>query len=355
MDTSAAGGFLPARAVGDERERSRQRSDSLFSRSNDAKGKGGSGEARTRMPASALTLTRPQTSGQTPPPSAFMYKNPNGGPPVPPFSPPSPSITTLRDPGKAKLSLTVADRARMNALAEKKAEVNTRSLSLHLRVRVVEIIGCSEVMWDWVREYQTRELEKERLLKEKLALPPKNIGVGGGRVAGFHSRAQNRAARDRADGGQLALKTSRQPLAPALKTSEELKPLASKTSREPPSLTTKASKEPVSPATKTSGKQPASPAKPVWRAGGGRSSYNRQPAQNRKRANSSGVGDHSSLRTRGSIGEAKSKGAPSVYSVTSSRSGKTDGSRDRIEKGVRQELLHMTRARFDELLLWFQL
>ena len=328
-----------ARVASDERQRSRQRSGSL--------GKGGTGEARPRLPASALTLTRP-SAGPLPPPSAFMYKDPNVTP-FPPFitTPPSPT-TSRRDSGRGKLSLAVVDKPRLNTLSNKKTE-SARSLSLHLRVRVVEILGCSEVMWDWVREYQTRELEKERKHKEKLAQAAKTKGVGGGRVAYYHGRS---GGRDRKDSGQPALtsKPSREHLTQAYKTNKESKPPASKTS-----------KEPLSPAAKASGEQPAPAPKRVRRAGGGRVSYFQQPARKpvaRERANS-GSTDHSTLNaqrsTRTYSASAKSKGTPSLYSTTSSGSGRTEDPYGRIEKSVRQELLHMTRERFNEILLWFQL
>lgn len=355
MDAQTADGFSPARVTGEERERHRQRSDSLSARPNDVKGDGG-GETRKKLPASALTLTRPSTAGSLPPPSAFVYKNPNASSSPPSAASFSSSSLVRRDSVKGKRSPTVAaGRAQLDALANKKSETNTRSLSLHLRVRVVEILGCSEAMWDWVREFQTRELEKERRLKEKMAMASKPTqGIGGGRVAYYHQdRTRNRGTRERADSMKqgLASKTSRETLTLASKTSREPKPLAAKTSREPPS-----------PATKTSGDQPPPAAKPVRRVGGGRVSYFHQPAVRnpggRERANS-GSTDNSILRQRRAIrshtADAKNQGAPSLYSVTSSGSGKTDDPHDRMDRIIKQELMHMTRQRFDEILLWFQL
>ena len=51
---------------------------------------------------------------------------------------------------------------------------------------MVEIIGCSEAMWDWVKEFQDRE-EKERKRKElALAAAKKSVQyAGGGRVSAY--------------------------------------------------------------------------------------------------------------------------------------------------------------------------
>lgn len=359
VDTSAIGGFYPTRVAGDDRERSRQRSDSLSARSTDVKGKGVSGEPRQRFIGSGLALTRPSTAGSIPPPSAFVYKNPNATSSSSSIT--SSSLNPRRDSGKGKLSLTMVDRAQSNALANKKIETSTRSLSLHLRVRVVEILGCSEIMWDWVREFQSRELEKERKHKEKLALAAKSVqGVGGGRVAYYHhDRVRNRGGRGKTDGGQptVAPKSSKEPLSPASsKTKSEPKPPTPKTKPEPKPPTPKTSKQPAPPPTKASGEKPA---KPVRRMGGGRVSYFHQPARKpvpaRERANSTSTGTTSIDRPQRSYTGGTRGKAPSLYSATSSGSGKTDDPHDRMENSLKQELRHMTRQRFDEMLSWFQL
>ena len=329
MDTPAVGRFPPARVASDERERYRQRSDSLFTPPNDLGWGRGGGETGGKLPAPALKPTRPLTAGSFLPPSSFIYKTPNAAFSSPSIASPSSPTTTRRGSGKGKLSLSVADKAQLDPMPNTKAEIHTRTLSLHLRARVVEILGCSEAMWDWLREFQIQEREKERKLREKLARSPKQ-GVGGGRVAYYHHDRRNRGARERTDGGQLAV--------------------SSKTSREP-----------VSPASKTSGEQPAPPAKPVRRrAGGGRVSYFHQPVvknpAGRERANS-GSTDNSTLRrpAKSYTSDSRSNGAPSLYSATSSGSSKTEAPHDHMEKSIKQELVRMTRQRFDEILLWFQL
>jgi len=134
---------------------------------------------------------------------------------------------------------------------------------------MVEIIGCSEAMWDWVKEFQDRE-EKERKRKEKLALAAakKNLqGVGGGRVSYYH--------RDRA----------RTVVRPERKNSAE----------------------------------------------------NDQPTLHRKR----------SARSLSSIVTRNKRGNNGFV--------KWDDPSGRMEKSVKQELLLMTRDRFDQMLSWFKL
>ena len=210
---SMTGRFPPARvakadkstsSASDEWEGSRQRSNSLFTRSNDAKGKGEGGEARTRLPAPAPKLTRPPTTGSLPQASLFEYKTYNATSSIslsPSIVSSSSSTIIQSDSGKRIRGLTAADRAQLNALllSNKKAEIDVRSLNLHLRVRVVEILGCSEAMWDWVKELQHREQEKERKRKEQLALAARTVqGVGGGRVSYYHrDRVKNNPARER--------------------------------------------------------------------------------------------------------------------------------------------------------------
>ena len=347
MNTSVVGAGSPVRVANDELGRSRKRSDSLFTPPYDIKGRRGSdGEARKRLLSSALTLTRPPT-GPLPIPSAFKYRDPTADSSPPSVASSSSATITLRDSGKGRRGFTVVETeaARPNSLYGKRPEVDTTNLSLHLRVRVVEIVGCSEAMWDWVREFQTRELEKEKKRKEKEALAAKTVqGVGGGRVAYFHHdhRTRTRGDQEKTAGGQLAVsKTNAEPLSPVSK--EPKSPTSPRTTRQPlPPPVTKAGKK----------------AKPVRRVGGGRVSYFHQPVQKtagRERANSNG-NDHVATRPRQTKActEASIK-APSLCSASSDGSGKADDPYDRIERSVRQELLHMTRGRFDELLLWFQL
>lgn len=346
MNASVVGAGSPVRVANDELERSRKRSDSLFTPPYDIKGRRGSGgEARKRLLTSALTLTRPPT-GPLPIPSSFKYRDPNADSSHPSVASSSSATITLRDSGKGRRGFTVVETegARSNSLCGKKTEVDTTNLSLHLRVRVVEIVGCSEAMWDWVKEFQVRELEKERKRKQKEALASKTVqGVGGGRVAYYHrDRVRNRGDREKTSGGQLAAsKTNTESLSPVSK--EQKSPTSFRTTREPlPPPVTKPAKE---------------KAKPVRRVGGGRVSYFHQPVQKtagRERANSSG-NDHTATRPRPTrpCPEPSIK-APSLCSASSDGSAKVDDPYDRIERNVRQELLHMTRGRFDELLSWFQ-
>jgi len=208
MDTSMIGGFSPARAAraakksasstSDERECSRQRSDSLFTSASDMKGKGEGGEGRKRLPAPAPRPTEPSILSLFPLPPPLEY----GGPGATSSTSLSPSVasssssTTIRHDlrkGKGKRDLTAAERAQLSALSNKKAEIDIRSLNLHLRARVVEILGCSEAMWDWIKEFQHRESEKEKKLKEQEQVVKPVQRVGGGRVSYYHQdRNRNR-------------------------------------------------------------------------------------------------------------------------------------------------------------------
>lgn len=334
-NTSAASGVSSARVASYERERSRQRTDSLFTPPIDARGKGGGREVRTKLPASALTLTRPSTAGSLPPPSSFVYKNPNLALSSPSIA--SSSSSTVNQHEKGKRGLTVTERTLPDTSYCKK---DSRTLSLHLRVRVVEILGCSEAMWEWVREFQVREFEKERKRKELAANTVQ--GFGGGRVAARHKvRVRNPGGR----GGAGSVKPT-----PAPKTNPEVRSIASGSSREPVSpVTTKSTKDLLPLVTKTSGEKPPK----ARRAGGGRVSYFQQPVRSpaRDRANSSGT-DRPHFPSRGT---GQSRRSPSLYSKTSNGSGKSEEPLDRMELSVKQELLHMTRQRFDEILSWFQL
>ena len=372
MSGPMAGEISSARVAGaarnisnarDECERSRQRSDSIPARLIDVKGKRESGESKKKSLFSALKFTRPSTTGSFPP-SSFGYKDrgaTTSSPPSPSIASTSSSTISQYDYGKRKL--TPIERAQLNAFPNKNVEMDPRSLNLHLRVRVVEILGCSEAMWDWVREFQSQEIERERKRKEKLAQAAKTVrGVGGGRVAHYHhDRVRNRGG----DGSQpgLSSKTSGEPTSPV-----------SRTVKDPLSLARKASG--------TSAEQPATPAKPVKRrVGGGRVSYFHEPVRNttgaRKRSNSSAdrpvlrnqrsmnstidadgkkLGDSSGLGGYGQGRIPKSSGtAPSLFSMSSRGSAKSDDPFDHIEKSIRQELRHMKRERFDEVLSWFQL
>jgi len=50
----------------------------------------------------------------------------------------------------------------LNMLPNKRIEIDLRSLNLHLRARVAEVLACAESMWDWVRDFQRSENERER-------------------------------------------------------------------------------------------------------------------------------------------------------------------------------------------------
>ncbi|KAI6114210.1 hypothetical protein F5141DRAFT_1001973 [Pisolithus sp. B1] len=66
-------------------------------------------------------------------------------------------------PGKA--STPSASGARRSATATMNGlvmDVDLRTLDMHLAIRVKEILGCTEAMWDWVVDYQTKTKEGER-------------------------------------------------------------------------------------------------------------------------------------------------------------------------------------------------
>lgn len=306
MDKSMIGGLPPARvakaakenvsSASDERERSRLRSDSLFTRSDGAKGKGESSEGQKR----SLAPAHEPTQLWFPLPPSLEYGNPNTGSSISlPISvaSSSSSITIQLDQGKEKRPLTVGERTQLGPLPNKKADIDIKSLNLHLRVRTVEILGCSEAMWEWVKEFQYREKEKERKRTEQLTATPRKVqGVGGGRVSYFHQDHVRRGARRGAvySGGSNH-----------------------------PALRHKASEKSL--ATGTSGRQ-----------GDGRS------------LNGNG---------RGTFAKASGYETKSLlsYSTTSSGSVRGDDPSERMEKSVKQELLNMKRDRFDEVLSWFQL
>jgi hypothetical protein len=306
MDTSVIGGSWTSAAratkestssASDELEHSMQRINSLFTRSSDAKRKSEGGEARKRLPP---TFTRPSTGGSLPPVSSFGYKTPNATSSASLVS--SSSSTIIQsDSGKGKRGLTAADRAQLNAMSSsnKNAEIDLRSLNLHLRVRVLEILGCSEAMWDWVKEFQHRELEKERKRKEQLALAARKTvqGVGGGRVSYYHrDRVKTNPGRDRQNsvGSDHSILNRK-----------------------------KSAKSFVS---STNGKR---------RGGDG---------------DSNGDGEGTSVKAPGSVIES-----PTSSFTTSLGSVRGDDLGEHLEKSVKQELLRMTRERFDEILSWFQL
>jgi hypothetical protein len=191
----------------------------------------------------------------------------------------------------------VAERTQSSASSNKKAEIDIRSLNLHLRARVVEILGCSEAMWDWVKELQYRESEKERKHKEQVAAvaaaaAAKTIqGVGGGRVSYYHRD------RTRRQGGTRERMNSGESDHSALRRQKSTNGFAGGTNRN-------------------------------------------------KRGDDGG--------DQGTI-SGYSAESPSLYSKTSSGSGKVDDPSEHMERSVKQELLHMTRDRFDEVLSWFQL
>ena len=201
----------------------------------------------------------------------------------------SSSTIIQHESGKGKRGLTAAERVQLSALPNKKAEVDVRSLNLHLRARVVEILGCSEAMWGWVKEFQGRELEKERKRKEEQqALAAKPVQrVGGGRVSYYHhAPARQNTARERqnSSGGDLHRKRSAK----------------------------------------------------SFTASGSR--------------NLNGDDQGSLVKASGNVAES-----PSSYFSSSFPSTKGEDPTDPMEKSVKQELLQMTRERFEEILSWFQL
>ena len=296
MDASVVGGLSPARVVraaqnsassaSDERECSRQRSDSLFTRSDGVEG--GGDEGRKRLLTSVPGLARPSAGYSIPTPPLFEYKTPNATSLVslsPSVTSSSSSATIQCDPGRGKQGPTAAERAQLSVLPNNKAEVDIRSLNLHLRARVVEILGCSETMWDWVKEFQHRESEKERKRKEQLTLTPKKVqGVGGGRVSYYH-RDHVRSNRGRERVGSMESDHS------ALRRRRSTKSLTAASSSQKPFV-----------------------------------------------------------KVSGNVAES-----PTSYFTTSSGSVKAEDPSERLERSVKQELLHMTRERFDEVLSWFQL
>ncbi|KAF9644594.1 hypothetical protein BDM02DRAFT_3121636 [Thelephora ganbajun] len=311
MDKSMIGGFSPARvaraagkresSASDERERSRQRSDSLFTRSTDAQEKGEGGEARKRSLTPIQKLARPSTAGSLPLSSTFGYENHKATSLIslsPSTASSSTSTIVQRDSGKGKRRLGVAEGAQLSALPNKKAEIDIRSLNIHLRARVVEILGCSEAMWDWVREFQSRESEKERKRKEQMVVAAKKVqGVGGGRVSYFHhDHVRNHGGRERMDSG-------------------ESDQSALHRKRSAKSFTVGASR--------------------------------RKPGDGGQGL--TGDGQRTFVKVSGYVAEC-----PSSYFTTSFGSAKGDDPSEHIEKSVKQELLHMTRERFDEVLSWFQ-
>ena len=310
-----AEGFPPARAAkvanesvsstGDEREYSRQRSDSLFTRSNDAKGKGPEGgEGRKRSLVLSHKPSQLSTRGSSPPPSLFGYENTATSSTSLSLSvaSSSSSATIQHDLGKGKQRMTVAESAQLSAFSNNMTEIDVKSLSLHLRVRVVEILGCSEAMWEWVKEFQHRENEKERRHQEQLAAAAKARpmqGVGGGRVAYYHHDHARRKGGRRGTGSEGS---------------------------DHPALRHKTSTKTFS--TGTSGKKSGSDGHSL-----------------------DGDGQGTSMKSPGCVADSPT----SYYSPTSSGSVRGDDPSERMEKNIRLELLRMTRDRFDEVLSWFQL
>lgn len=49
-------------------------------------------------------------------------------------------------------------------------EVDLRTLNMHLGIRVKEVLGCAEAMWDWVVDYQIKTKGGERDPKGVYAL-----------------------------------------------------------------------------------------------------------------------------------------------------------------------------------------
>jgi hypothetical protein len=69
----------------------------------------------------------------------------------------------------------------LSMLPNQHFEVDLRSLNLHLRARVVEVLACTESMWDWVRDLQRSENERGR----------GRIKTKDGAIGGFRRRAES--------------------------------------------------------------------------------------------------------------------------------------------------------------------
>ncbi|KAJ4482031.1 hypothetical protein J3R30DRAFT_3285938, partial [Lentinula aciculospora] len=54
--------------------------------------------------------------------------------------------------------------------------IDLRSLNLHLALRVTEILGCSETMWEWVLEYQEQARNKKRSQETQARARSRSIG-----------------------------------------------------------------------------------------------------------------------------------------------------------------------------------
>ncbi|KAI5989071.1 hypothetical protein EDD15DRAFT_2171973, partial [Pisolithus albus] len=66
-------------------------------------------------------------------------------------------------PGKGSTpSAREARRSGMATMNGLMMDVDLRTLNLHLAIRVKEILGCAEAMWDWVVDYQTKTKEGKR-------------------------------------------------------------------------------------------------------------------------------------------------------------------------------------------------
>ena len=318
MDRSMIGGLSPARAAraakksassaSDERERSRLRSDSLFTRSSDAKGKGKEGETRKRLSVPSPMLIRSLTAKSLPPPPSFDYQTSNATSSAslsPSVTSSSSSTIIQSDSGKGRRGSTAAERAQLSTLTNKKAEIDVRSLNLHLRARVIEILGCSEAMWDWVKELQYQESEKERQRKEQerqrkeqADLAARTVqGVGGGRVSYYHRDRVKSVGREKSGGlgGDQSILHRK---------------------RSAKSFTTNASRE--------------------------------------KRGDDGPNGDGRGIfvKVPGYIPKSPTSASCFTTSPVSTRAGDLS---EHMEESVKQELLHMTRERFDEVLSWFQL
>ena len=309
MDRSMIGGFSPARvakaaresasSASDERERSRQRSDSLFTCSSDVKGKREGGEGRKRSHGPTPNFARPSTIGPLPPPSSFEYRHFNSTSSAslsPSIASSSSSTSTIvqHDSRKENRGLVVPEGADLSPLPNRNAEVDIRSLNLHLRARAVEVLGCSEAMWDWVKEYQQQEGEKETKRKERQK--PRTF-VGGGRVSYFHhDNARQAGTRGRMNSGGSDH--------PALRHKRSMR-----------SITTGA-------------------------GNGGRGDDG---------CSVNGNSQGTFVKVSGYMAES-----PSSYFTTSFGSVQEDNSSERTKK-VKQELLRLTRDRFDEVLSWFRL
>lgn len=73
-----------------------------------------------------------------------------------------------QNPGGMAIARAAALSARKNRLPNTTIRLDLRTLNLHLGLRVAEVMGCSESMWEWIQDVQ-RERREERAAKAQRA------------------------------------------------------------------------------------------------------------------------------------------------------------------------------------------